>query len=282
MRLFLMLLIVILLVGCVPQTTYLGDRVDIQINSPADKIRIGYPIVPTVHVENQGEADAEGSVCVTGSLSDKFKGYGGCDCMDSYNLIVEKPGEDREAILYGERYNVISGAEGEYILTFYNKYKYKTFADLGVCLKLEPSKKTGCVAEGNAMVSSSRGPVEIKSVEQEIQPLGGDSLILILEYEIDAGSDPKQKIVSEEAMYSCFYDDPNDPEVRVFLEVLEERYECDTIEVRNGEGGGSCVVEISATGPYGDYLFAEEKTFDGTLELQYVWEERKTVEFSVE
>ena len=252
-------------------------------------IPAGYEFIPSLIVHDEGMSDADGEVCVTGLDSSTFSGVGGCDCADYYIVVEEEEDyflNDQVVDIF-PGYGVASGTEGDYLMNFINRYKYKTYAVVDACLKQDPADKEGCSSSGSILDVSSSAPLTVKSVDQTItRPGQGTNAInLILTYEVSAKGNAGSGLINDEVLFSGLCYDPNDedPWIDVKFVILNQEYSCESIQLIAGEGTGSCIADsIITEGSSGEYLFEDQSTHQGYLEFSYLWEDIETVEFRVQ
>lgn len=273
--------------GC-PESFLCGSGisgVEMTIENPSEIrgsiFETGERFIPSVTVIDRGQSDSEGEICVSGLDVESFSKYSGCDCT-SYYIVVEEEDDyyNQRENLYFPEYGIKSES-GDYVMTFINRYNYKTYGILDVCVKKENSD-SGCESSGEILKTSSSAPIVISSVQQQIKPLGGNAATLSLRFDLKEKGDGK--LANEDSLYSgeCVYSSYDEPEIKAKFIFLNEEYDCGTIVLDEGEGIGSCRAEINLEGNEGDYLFSEEKSINGYIELEYIWESTKSVAFSVE
>jgi len=284
------------IVGCPINFACVGgsDGVNIEIVNPGTSVKVdqriyvgGEKFIPSVMIYDEGESDTEGEICITGMDENAFTGFSGCDC-DDYMIIVQDEEDyyENEQILHFEPgYTVKSGYSGEYVMTFINRYTYETYGIVDVCLKQSPSSKEGCDASGEILKKSSGAPLKVTSVAQTLKTLGSNAVTLTLTYDVEEQGGVNEGLINEETLYSgqCFDPSEDYPAVKVSFVLLNQAYACPDLVFEEAEMSGTCVVSgISTEGSSGEYLFADEDTFQGYLQFEYVWEEIESVNFRVQ
>ncbi|MFH1971859.1 MAG: hypothetical protein ABIJ18_00090 [archaeon] len=271
-----------------------NSGVEMTILSPNEDVKggdlyvEGQSFVPAVNVQDLGQSDAEGEICVTG-LDTEFSGFSGCDCEDYYIVVSEDDEyyENDQIVDFTPGYKVPQDKSGEYVSTFVNRYMYSTYGIVDVCIKqISTTRESKGSCEGtqdNILDVSSSGPLKIKTVSQRLSRLGSDAVSLTLTYELEETG--KGNVVNENAFMSgsCFYTSDEGKKVKVSFNLFDEEYSCGFVEMEDGKGEGSCLIEdISVVGGSEEYLFQDEKEQKAYLITEYVWEETESVMFRVE
>ena len=193
--LFIALLMLPVIISCtspdipLPATQIFSPTgVSLELISPKEQYTssVGNEAVPLIaeyFLENKGDSDASGSLCISGISTAAFPSFSGCESSCAqYELIGKKDtaqlrfdmgNADRELVLQQRAVPI----------THIHRYDYNTDIVLKACLKKNIAA-TGCNLEKPELVSQSKAPVTIDSLRQEQSSKGDNAADLQLSFEI--------------------------------------------------------------------------------------------------
>jgi hypothetical protein len=193
--LFIALLMLPVIISCTtpdipsPDISVLSPKgVSVELISPKEQYTsyVGseaLPLIAEYFLENKGDSDASGSLCISGISTAAFPSFAGCESScTQYELIGKK---DTAQLRFD-----IGNADRELVLqqravpiTHIHRYDYNTDISLNACLKKNIAA-AGCNIEKPELISQSKAPVTIDSLKQELISKGDNAADLQLSFEI--------------------------------------------------------------------------------------------------
>ncbi len=160
---------------------------------------------PVIRVTNSGDyKKPKGSICVSGLDKSIFGGFSGCDCQ----IFPQKTYEDvvfkSEDITFPS-YTITldkDQKEADFTITAITRFNYQTKGKVKLCLKKDIYGSSGCTIEVGSskgvekLMSTTSGPLKIKSVKQSLNPEPGNTFSIILTIVIEQQS--KGRIIDKE------------------------------------------------------------------------------------
>ncbi len=273
---------------CPPDCISGSQALDIGVTYPSEGSNVysNYPFIVQVDINDVGEIGTDGMVLVSGLDSEVFTGLSGCTPLDFY-ITQEDSHSDyfKEAKVEFPQSNVgIVEDDYEETLSVITRYEYKNYGIFDFCLTDDPAAETECNGdfEKNRLSKSSSGPLQIDTITQEIIPVSGDTISIIVNIKARINLDRNQQLMPVDDLTSidCLYIN-EDEKIKVESDVilLGERYICDFLEFEYGENEAQvqCRIENVDLGSF----VGGHKEQEGWVELKYGIEEKQSVKFNV-
>ena len=268
------------LTDCPPDCSNQDNGVISDLIYPSTTIRQGLRVTPSVDLTDAGDADASGMVCLTNLDNNVF----GDQCICNNFELTRREVYDDNVGEYTVNFDPVTfGTVGQNDLSVVTKYEYTTFAPIEVCLTSDPERDDSCSIDGN-MLESSSGPLEVKSVYEDVSGIGGSIIDLIFTVEVEAPNDAE--IVSLDYVYenSCY--EISETYVTATVDILfnGQYYSCDNLQFvgENREAETTCIVSNINLG---DAAFLGEDNNQrfgkDWIEITYGIEEWQTIEYEV-
>lgn len=286
-NLILILAVLVVLSGCqyTPQTIFnqIGNEEqtsgyvmqEIVLPKEGSKLQSGSSLSPVIRLTNSGYFETNGQVCISGLESQAFRGFSGCEC-NVFSMKKEEKTFIPEEVNFGP-YTILSEEPNDYTLTSITRYKYKSIANVKLCIKENAYDMASC---GSELVSTKDGPLEIVSVEQESTPLSEDSAEISLS--IDIAKQAEGDVWDFNAVQEmCRPQREIRRNVRVKINNLpfSANSNCGEIPVDTDETNIKCNLgEIRLKGA----SFGKEYYPEIEIEMDYAFETRNSNKFSVE
>ena len=224
-------------------------------------------------LSNLGEVEAEGILCLASEPS--IYGSASCECQ-AYTLIsplqrTEKAGDTETFLEFDFGTPTLSDERGQQvILTAWNTYDYKTVAAVNLCLKERPSDFKTCPPKLNALKQVSSAPLQITSVEQDVQH-EGDTLRITLTLKAEnKGEGTLHPRRENKDLCTITRTIPRVDATLFNLGTATGR--CGDFELRNGKGQTTCTI---------DGLPAEDAVLPIELHLDYAYATKGSLKFAV-
>ena len=301
-KILILMLIGILLVGCetsttVDEETLIGtcppdyntgsQALDISITYPGEDSNVysRYPFIPQINIYDVGEIGSDGIVLLSGLDEEVFSGLGGCHSLDFY-ITQEDSHSDyfKETKVEFPQSSVNAEENYEETLTVTTRYDYSNYGIFELCLTDDPAAETECNADSkkNKLSKSSAGPLQVNSITQEIIPVGGDTISVVLNIKADVSLSNNQQLMPIEDLTStdCLYIN-EDLTIKIDADVIlfGERYYCDYLEFEYGENDAELQCSIENIDLRS--LVGGHKEQSGWVEIKYGIEEKQSVKFNV-
>jgi len=271
--------------SCPPDCSGGSNAVVTHINSPQDEgnVYVGDRLAVSANLEDRGEANAEGLVCMTGLDGSLFSGLGGCNCESFYITLDDSDDANFEKTRVDFSPSFVSeDAIGSYYMTLYTKYLYTAYGPFSLCLTGDPYNEEECSVEGNKLTESSSGPVQILSVEEELTTVGGNAVTLRLRIEAEANLDDNAELIEidetlDSACLLTNLDQKTTADISVIL--FGESYDCGSLsfDLKKEEATATCKIENLNT----QRFIGGEKEYNGWIRIDYGYQEIQSVAFDV-
>ena len=295
-KILLILLLLVFLVGCQPQAEDIektpgtcpfdckggnaGVTATIHYPTEGGNIYTSDRFAPVIEVVDEGEANAEGMLLLTGLDAETFGSYTGCYPINFYTVLDDPDDQYYEKIIFDDlpQTSISSEKGSDQMMTMYTRYAYTTYGVYEVCLTGDPVNEANCKVTGNKLDSSSSGPLTITSITEEISKIGGNAITLRLhvDAQVNAGRNEKLIDIEDTTNPECILPrdegiDFSDVEVDVVL--LGERHDCGLMRFENGEGEATVTCRIVFIGG--------QNLYPGYVELNYGFQNIQSVGFNI-
>ena len=241
-----------------------------------------------VLANNQGEAEAEGTTCVSGLSSKYFPGFSGCECQDFSLKGKRKEGkeslEGEDEMLVFEAGEIKSKELKDFAVTAKTRYDYQTFGIIKACLKKDTYSKEGCqiTSEKNILKSVSSAPITIEKVTQDIIPETDQSIELRLNIQIKKSGEGDLYDLDEDKS-QC--ETPLDIKRRIEVKLVNAPGTaiCNPTELRTKRGTLTTTDEATASCKIKNIRINDEKGYESemVIELDYTYETIDSNKFEV-
>lgn len=240
---------------------------------------------PALLLQDTGEANGEGIVCITGLDPETFGGVGGCACQD-FSVVLDDPKDPnfKETTVIFPASSITTETGGQQTMTAITRTLYTTYGIINLCLTGDPYTEKTCSVEGNKVAQSSSGPVEVTKVTEQLTPLGSNAVTLRLSVEMTVHANDNEQLVEKEETSnpSCVLssDDENfGTYADMALVLFGERYDCGRVRFEEGKttARGTCRVEAIPT----ERFIGEQKQYNGYVEVTYGFQNIQSQQFSV-
>lgn len=137
------------------------------------------PFNPRIKINNPGNFDVSGQVCISGIDRAFFKGFSGCDCLQFYSY----DDYDRiyvEDVVFGP-YEIDSSAPRNNVLTALVRYETSSKATFRMCVSENAYAMQECRVR---IVSQKNGPVAITNIEEIITHVTPESVSVTFNIEL--------------------------------------------------------------------------------------------------
>lgn len=271
--------------SCPPDCSGGSNAVITSVNSPQDEgnVYVGDRLAVSANLEDKGEANAEGLVCITGLDGSIFSGLGGCSC-ESFSITLDDSDDanfEKTTVDFSPSF-VSEEALGSHHMTMYTRYSYTSYGPFSLCLTGDPYNEEECSVEGNKLTGSSSGPLQITSVEEEITNVGGNAVTLRLRIEAEADFDDTAQLVelddtSDSTCLLTNIDEKTSADISVIL--FGESNDCGTITFEKDEESASvtCKIENLDT----ERFIGGQKEYEGWVRIDYGYQDIQSVAFDV-
>jgi hypothetical protein len=281
---------------CPPDCDSGSKGIVTNILAPAEKATVfeNERLYPSVYLEDAGQADADGIVCLTGLDDEVFDLYSSCTCTGNFDISIN----DEDAINFeGQKIefeSVLAKPEEsiEQTLSVVTRYIYTTYGIIDICLTGDPGEDSDCkgyLTEGDhaatILKTSSSGPLTISKVSETLSKVGADAVTMRLEVTAKIDSDPAMQLITSEDVYSdgcSTLPESKGITAETSLIMDNRRYDCTNLvfEIGENEATTTCKVENIPTSDLIGGKVSKIKE-DSWIEVNYAWEERQTVKFNV-
>lgn len=194
MKLYILLFSLLLITGCTSvdiQQTFFPTNgqeestdgyIVQEIVFPKDDAHLqkDFPLNPTIRISNTGPFESDGQTCISGLDSSSFRGFTGCEC-NVFRSVKEEKSFLPEDVTFGP-YNVLQENSQEYTLTAITRYKYKSTANVEMCIKENAIDMASC---NSNLISTKDGPLRILSVNQITSPVSDTAAVISFEIEVE-------------------------------------------------------------------------------------------------
>jgi len=255
------------------------------IDSPSDGGNVygGEQFAVSIGLHDRGESSVEdGIVCVTGLDADLFSGLYGCTCQ-SYYIELDDPDDpnfERTRIDFPSTF-VSREATGDQRLTAYTRYRYTSYGIFEACLTGDPFEETACSVEGNKLVVSSSGPVEVTSITEELTPVGSNAVTLRMNVQARVNAADNEKLIAldDTSSSACVLPVETFTNVAVSLVLFGESHSCGNMKFEQGEDEAeiTCRIENLDT----QLFIGEQKEYQGWVQLEYGFQNIQSIQFTV-
>ncbi|MDP3919045.1 MAG: hypothetical protein Q8Q35_04055 [Nanoarchaeota archaeon] len=267
--------------ACPPDCSGYGGNVETEVLG--DTIYANSRFTPSVNINDEGESDTEGIVCITGLNSEVFEDYEECSCQDFYVTLQDAsdPNFEYDEIDFSSIY-VSTEESSEEEMTIITRYKYITYGIFEVCLTGDPDRETECSESGNKLETSSAGPVNVNSIKEDIQTVGDNSITLRLQIEADYDASANQQLVAlnDVTDSSCFIGGSGeDVYVDVDVILLGKSTSCGEMVFEPGEESSTITCKLDNIDV--DLLVGGSKEKEGWVKLTYGFEDIQSHKFDI-
>ncbi|MDP3727899.1 MAG: hypothetical protein Q8R18_00450 [bacterium] len=270
---------------CPPDCSGGSSSIVTTVNSPQDEgnVYVGDRLAVSANLEDRGESNAEGLVCITGLDGSIFSGLGGCNCESFYISIDDTDDANFEKTRVDFSPSFVSeDASGSHHMTMYTRYLYTAYGPFTLCLTGDPYNEKECSVEGNKVTGSSSGPLKIISISEELTNIGGNAVNLRLRIEAEANLDDTAQLVEldETSDSICLLtntDQKTSADVSVIL--FGESNDCGKITFDQGEDTATITCKIENVDT--DRFIGGQKEYDGWIRIDYGYQEIQSVAFDV-
>lgn len=264
--------------------SFVGGKASITVNilQPPEggKISKDVPLRVSVNLKNDGEAAAEGQVCVTGLDAETFQEAESCKCDDFSLKGKAKYGDettDSEDVT--KNFDEGNPTMDEYTVNDFSvtsivRYNYKTYASVEGCVAKDILKSKDCKPRQDARVLGvSSAPLQVTSVSQELLSTSEDSYSMTLIIEV-AHVGSGQFFATSISKDACSSEENINKAVDVKLRNAPGISSCSTLTMKNDENKGTATCTITGVNAR-DY----KPMMD--IELSYAYEVRESNNFQV-
>jgi hypothetical protein len=259
------------------------NSVTVNILQPpeAGKVAKDVPLRVSVNLKNDGEAQADGQVCVTGLDSAAFPLSESCSCKDfslkgKVRLVDETTDIQEDTKTFDEGTPTL----GEFTINAFSvtsivRYDYKTYATVEGCVRKDLLKSKDCKPQQDAkLVGVSSAPMQVTSVSQELISTGDEEYTMTLIIEI-AHKGKGQFYDTSLEKDSCSDDGSNiNKKVGVKLYNAPGSATCSSMVIKKNEDKGTATCTITG-------IAARDFKPLMNLELSYAYEMRESNNFEV-
>jgi hypothetical protein len=271
------------LTACPPACSNQDYGVFSDLVYPSTTIRQGLRVTPSVDLTGAGDADASGMVCLTNLDAEVFDDPCICNSFD----LTRREVYDDEVGEYTVEFELVSFETlGQNDISVVTKYEYTTYAPIEVCLTSDPERDGSCSTGGN-MLEASSGPLEVKSVSEDVDlpgGVGGSIIDLIFTVEVEAPSDATIVSLDYVYDYSCYEVPENSVTATAEILFNGQYYNCDNLQFvgENREAETTCIVkdvnlgDAAFLGDGNDQRFGKD-----WIEITYGLENWQTIEYEV-
>jgi hypothetical protein len=252
-------------------------------------------LYPVIYLEDKGQADGAGVVCLTGLDEDVFDNYYSCTCNQEFDITINDASSPYFEEMKLEPESTYANPEEsvDQTLSVVTRYTYTTFGTIDICLTGDPGDDPDCngyITEGdkeyNILSSSSSGPLTITKVTETLSKVGGDAVTMRLTIEASINDDSTVQLIEEDDIYSdscSTLPDSRGVSADVFLALDNVAYDCNPLvfEVGESEASTTCKVENIPTSNLVGGTASKIRP-DNWIEVNYAWEQRQSVSFKVE
>lgn len=245
------------------------------------KISKEVPLRVSVNVKNDGEALAEGQVCVTGLNTNVFEEAESCKC-DEFSLKGKAKFEEETTEGENKVFNFDEGSAtideftiNSFSVTSIARYSYKTYASVEGCVVKDILTSKDCKPRQDAkLVGVSSAPLQVTSVSQELLLTSEDEYSMTLFIEV-AHKGNGQFFSTSITKDICGEEDSNiNKNVEVKLFNAPGRASCNPLVFKKKEdiGTATCTVTGVEARDYKPMI---------NIELSYTYEIRESNNFEV-
>lgn len=259
------------------------DSIKINILQPPEKGKISkeVPLRVSVNLKNNGEAKADGQVCVTGLSQEVFGGSNPCECQE---FSLKGKARYQDEITEGDQstYNFDEGQPtiGEFTLNDFSvtaiaRFDYKTYAAVEGCIKKNILTSSDCKPKQDArLIGVSSAPMQITSVVQELLSTSENEYTMTLFIEA-AHRGTGNFFGTSLNKNACNEEDSNiNKRVEVKLVNAPGRFTCTPFVFKNKEDKATTTCTITG-------VQARDYKPLINIELSYVYELRESSNFEV-
>ncbi len=258
-----------------------GGDVDFYILFPKNREKINkeYEFRPAVRIENTGDIDTEGTLCIFGLDGETFYGFRDCECVPfEISTNPNSPNYREETIEFGP-FSISPDASGAYTLTFSARYSYKTTGEFKPCIKKELNGPE-CRQEGNLLKTSSKAPIEIVQITETLMPEKNFADVV---FHIKLKKSKDGNILGLESFreYGCILQEYEE-EVEVILKDVPDygEFYCGRAVFKDGEAEVDCNMKFNLFDESGAYLYKNYQP-KIKIEVSYSFEKIKSSTFTV-
>lgn len=291
------MLVLIFLVGCNGAVIKGPAGVDIGFSHPQDNSQIlsTYELSPTIHIENKGDSDAEGTICIFGLDKTLFSGFPGCECQP-FGLTLDEE-ELSVTTAYKEDFIMFSPLtlddfteDKKYGMSGFVKYDYKTYANSTACIKEQIYSDSGCRitsdAEGESLnVKSSIAPIMITNIRQRVYPKTEDIVDML--FMVDLQNKGTGQLFDSSYTFTRSCETPEYTEETIIVKMVDLPYKdevfCGNVQLDEmGKGTAYCEVQdYLLTSNSGESLFAGKDKYIVNFIAEYSYRESSSTSFSI-
>ncbi len=257
-----------------------------EINAPQDEgnVYVGDRLAVSATLTDLGEASVDdGLVCITGLDGSIFSGLGGCTCENFYITLDDSDDAQFEKTRVSFTPTFIpEEASGDHYLTFYSRYSYTSYGPFTLCLTGDPFDEETCSLEGNKLLGSSSGPLQITSLTEELASVGGNAVTLRVRIEAEFAGEENAQLVELDETYdpSCLLtNDDQKTSADVSLILFGESHDCGSMIFDFGESTASATCKIENLDT--ERFIGGQTEYEGWIQIDYGYQEIQSVSFDV-
>ena len=242
-----------------------------------------YPFSPAIGVKSLGGYESEGQTCISGLDSNIFSGFSGCECTTFQQVKDDSGVFQPEDLTFGPyTIHITKDDRKEHIVSAVTRYLYGNEVKANICISKDIYENTGC---SPSITSSTSGPLDITSIEQETIPISEDVVTLI--FRIKATQEESGRFIPEEDMNGqCTPVNLEElPKVEARVKGFPTRTPvvCKDVEIEGKEVIIVCEAkDLNLIGPGGTSIFGDNYNPELTFEIRYFFETTSSSRFTVQ